>query len=547
MNHDLCIFVFACATIPKYKADIIKIEETWGLRAKQLGVKVLYMLGQEPTDLIGDQYIYLEGVGNDYLSASTKQNLGLKYIHDHVHVNFTYSCGSDTYVNVDKLLHLLANYDPNEPLYLGGHGEYRQIGPDVVYFHSGGGGFVVSKSMVERLYDSLDDLLIQWTQVCQDQHVEYLIPACDVCIAYYIHLFKGHCIMLWGAFLGCNHLGDPCCVGHVRMSQMITCHRMTLPDFDYLSKFYREVDYLRDQPIYPHRELPNCTMIFACYSVDSAQKVSSCVTLPCYQIYYGTRETLRLIANMRWSNGYQALTIFYELETSDLSFLSFLSLLKRTIQNNPFGTDRFLWVNHENPLMTAENLVPIIHHQETKNLRLYVTQIIPESSHMIYQVSTDLIMCNQGSSLLLSQIFRNPTKGISSYDVNESDMTSDSVVLGSGHVEHMIKNFLGSKCDAQYIEEQILTPLQNRSIHRVVSQLACDLITSIDQGELVVKENIHIRILFRYYVSAYYYQPSVAKTLANSILGLCEENPEFKRIFHSIPYYADQLAYLKYI
>ena len=48
----------------------------------------LCTLKREKTDLIDDKYIYLKDVKNDYKSASHKQNLGLKYIHDNY--NFDY-------------------------------------------------------------------------------------------------------------------------------------------------------------------------------------------------------------------------------------------------------------------------------------------------------------------------------------------------------------------------------------------------------------------------------------------------------------------------
>jgi hypothetical protein len=45
-------------------------------------VKLLFFMGEEKTtdEFVGDEFVYLPGVSNDYLSASYKQYLGLKLI-----------------------------------------------------------------------------------------------------------------------------------------------------------------------------------------------------------------------------------------------------------------------------------------------------------------------------------------------------------------------------------------------------------------------------------------------------------------------------------
>jgi len=77
-NFKLIINIFGCPTIEKYKNQILKINETWGKKALSLGVKVIFFFGEEKTDLIGDNYIYLPTLKNDYNSAPWKQYLGLK-------------------------------------------------------------------------------------------------------------------------------------------------------------------------------------------------------------------------------------------------------------------------------------------------------------------------------------------------------------------------------------------------------------------------------------------------------------------------------------
>jgi len=154
--YNLIICIFACDTIQTYRNEIIKINETWGKKIKD-NIKLLFFLGEEKTDLIGDNYVNLKGVKNDYLSASYKQFLGLKYIYEMYNPNFVFCCGTDTYINIDKLVNYIINFNfnPNSNLYIGGHGDFRQIGDKNIYFHSGGAGFLLTNGCLDKLYPIL--------------------------------------------------------------------------------------------------------------------------------------------------------------------------------------------------------------------------------------------------------------------------------------------------------------------------------------------------------------------------------------------------------
>ena len=265
--QKLVICVFACATVEKYKMEILKIEETWGNCASQNGVKVLYFLGEDPTDLQDDdKYIYLKGVKNDYLSASDKQNLGLKYIYEKFNTDFVFCCGSDTYVNVEKLLMYIEKFDPNKNLYIGGHGCIRHVNNKDYYYHSGGGGFILSKECLYNIYLDLANMLSDWTKVCNLSNCYYLITACDASISYFLQnklQTSLEIIKDTYRFLGCNHKGlchnntVKCCYGKINIDTILTCHSMTLSDFDEYTDFLKNIiDLPRDKIDY-FEELEN--------------------------------------------------------------------------------------------------------------------------------------------------------------------------------------------------------------------------------------------------------------------------------------------------
>ena len=99
------------------------------------------------------KYINLQGVKNDYLSASYKQFLGMKYIYENYKTKFVICVGTDTYLNIPKLISYINNFDYTDFLYIGGHGCERQIGTKKYYFHSGGPGFIITYNILKKIYD----------------------------------------------------------------------------------------------------------------------------------------------------------------------------------------------------------------------------------------------------------------------------------------------------------------------------------------------------------------------------------------------------------
>lgn len=224
---EIIFCIFGCATIDKYRNEILKIKDTWGIKAASLKYKILFFLGEEKTTLIGDDYIYLDGVGNDYSSASDKQNLGLKYIYERYVCDFVYICGTDTYVVIDNLKSKIKDWNKNENICIGGHGDFRKINNIETYFHSGGPGLIISYKSLSLIYDELEEMLNNWKKEKKD---EDLNNSCDVAICYYLKKKTCKFIKEDRLFFHCNYLGYPCHEG--LKTGIIACHNMKLIDFD---------------------------------------------------------------------------------------------------------------------------------------------------------------------------------------------------------------------------------------------------------------------------------------------------------------------------
>lgn len=241
----IVICVFACATIEKYKLELLKVMATWGKEAKEKGIKVIYFLGEEKTDLVGEEFIYLKGVDNSYESASDKQNLGLHYIFMNENADYTLVCGTDTYVHIDNLISYLSNTSGD---YIGGGGgNPLYFNMDKDYYYHSGAGFVLSKAALTFLAPLLPTMTIQWRNVCYYYNAHYLIPACDATISYFLQngfMNEEAITKEPNLFYGCNYKGyikdNICCGNKVQCHKIILCHYMTLEDFDTYTSILKE-------------------------------------------------------------------------------------------------------------------------------------------------------------------------------------------------------------------------------------------------------------------------------------------------------------------
>jgi len=229
-SPQIYICVYACPTIDYYKQEILDIEESWG---KDPRIKVLYFFGEEQTEFIGDRFIYLKGISNDYLSASYKQNLGLKYVYERFDPKFVYCCGTDTYIFIDRLLEYIKKLNYNDMLYIGGDGDYRYVSNKHLYYHSGGPGFILSNQLLSKLYPKLENMVEEWAKICP----EYLRVACDVCISYYIQewIDEKEIVKENELFYACDYNGMVnyrngntiiCCGEKIDKNKIIACHYM---------------------------------------------------------------------------------------------------------------------------------------------------------------------------------------------------------------------------------------------------------------------------------------------------------------------------------
>jgi len=279
--YNIIFCIFGCDTIERYRQEILKVKETWGKVAEQptdkaakppsseqptdkaakppsaeqptdkaakppsseqpTSYKLLFFLGEEgPFDT--DDCVHLENVENDYLSASYKQYGGLKYIYENYNFNYVFICGTDTYVLTDNLIEFInqePQINPDKPLVIGGHGDNRQICGLSVHFFAGGAGIILTKAAMNIIYPELKTMQEEWMWLCVENGYNTYIPACDLSLCYFLKRSGITFLNVVNRFFDCNYLGyyhnsSACCAKTVDHATMISCHNMSLGNFDKL-------------------------------------------------------------------------------------------------------------------------------------------------------------------------------------------------------------------------------------------------------------------------------------------------------------------------
>lgn len=241
MEKDLIVGVMACCSLQKYILQIEGCKKTWVKECQKLKIPTYFFTGQEGClcNNTDKQLVHLNGVKNDFKSSTYKQWYGLKYMYEnHKNAKFYFLIGTDTYINPTLVLNLLKKYNENEGVYLGGHGDFRNIVDNntnnKVYFHSGGSGFIISNYTMKSIYNKIDFWVDYWEKLTDKGLNKVLDVACDVSVAYFIKKYDFAKTYTTSQFRGCDWKGFVknyrCCEKITKPFETISCHYMNPRD-----------------------------------------------------------------------------------------------------------------------------------------------------------------------------------------------------------------------------------------------------------------------------------------------------------------------------
>lgn len=182
---NVCILIFGCVIIEKYKDEIDGILNTWGKTCDSLNIPYFIFIGKNIEEFKNNEHFIeldYKDVKDDYLSASYKQYLGIQWIMSKYDPNFLYIIGSDTYVNIEEFLLTLSKYVPNEASIIGNAHYKIRVTEFVFFLHTGGAGIILSRESLNILKPYFYKFQERWTNIITYTYGKdnNYIAACDV-------------------------------------------------------------------------------------------------------------------------------------------------------------------------------------------------------------------------------------------------------------------------------------------------------------------------------------------------------------------------------
>jgi len=229
---ELVVGLLACCSKDYYNEQIKACEKTW-CNSK---IPIFYFSGEKCGNKIcNNKVVHLKGVSDDVSSATYKQWYGLRWLYEHYpQAKYYYLAGTDTYAKLDKILEFLKRLeqkiDTKDYLYIGGDGFIRHETGKEIYYHSGGPGFILSNSLMARIYSLIPKWIIQW-----NTNTHWIKVACDWSIACLFDHYKLPVKTIKSDnfkacnWKGCEKNGKKCCQ-NVNPDNIWVCHYMQPTD-----------------------------------------------------------------------------------------------------------------------------------------------------------------------------------------------------------------------------------------------------------------------------------------------------------------------------
>ena len=148
----------------------------------------IYFLGGNLSN--EDDLVKIDGAGEDWNSAFLKQQLGLKYLFEK-NENSDWYCivGCDNVLFEANLSSYLESYDPKSDIIFceiyGGPDGIASINGFKFRSLAGGGGIILSNSLMRKIYPLIDEFNIEWNNLSKNGQLHANCYGCgDIAMAY---------------------------------------------------------------------------------------------------------------------------------------------------------------------------------------------------------------------------------------------------------------------------------------------------------------------------------------------------------------------------
>jgi len=343
--------------------------------------------------------------------------------------------------------------------------------------------------------------------------------------------------------------------------------------------------------------IPDCTLTTSCFDLtlfhEQSRPLNECINnmkqlleAPCYLVIYADNNCMSQIKEIRNGFGLNDITCYVQMEFNELPKYEYLDLIKsnrekywptrddrtcsenhmlvsskfdflqKTIENNPFNTSKFGWIDSN----VGPNFSKICENY-SKNILLYILNNISEKFHIQILNVCDKkykefinkremyekyrwIVCGSfytmgvdiGKKIIsrLNELFIETTilgygHGDESFFLEILDEFYDDIERSYGDYRNILNNFIRPTENFYYINTCITRNYLNFGYHKEGYECCKKIIEQIENFYVDVGYDFYLDVLFNYYLFTYYYKNKIeASKIVEHIKKIICKHPLIK-------------------
>jgi len=204
-----------------------------------------------------------------YLPKNTNHIDVIKFIKNKTY-DYVFITYSNSFMNVNNLISFLEKQNESGPVYIGGHGDFRNIANVKFYFHSHTPGICINKRGIEIM--SQTGIYDNYNLLCKNNKSD-LINNSGVAIGFFASIYNFkiiNCENIWY----CNCWGHPCHSSKPNLNSLVSCSNLSSSDFDFCYSILDENTSKSNIIIHPSGGLGNLLFQFF-YGYVTSKEVDS--------------------------------------------------------------------------------------------------------------------------------------------------------------------------------------------------------------------------------------------------------------------------------
>ncbi len=299
-----------------------------------------------------------------------------------------------------------------------------------------------------------------------------------------------------------------------------------------------------------YKNIPGFTVITAAVSgVNDNRDISFIAELPLFIVFYGDYATTEKMRELRKKHKLSHMT---HIHTLDNVHFSYKSLILRTLNENPFRSKQFAWIDPKiqrdsetYTIQTVSNILRMIDVIDSAQGK-FRAYIVRGGVYDNVQISEKLFVFGEMVGRIVFDKMNNSqtSRVLFSKEVREIL----PIVFSYGQESDILDNFVSPNKNLMAIYHSIQLPFLDNGNNQDAYLCSNSFVSKLLSDENEAHSPYFVDCLFKHYVAAYYVSPPDAIEYVNIIRCLRNESADFEKSYQmNAGLYDSQLEYVKYL